>query len=347
MSLELIRIQNSENSDLIDTVEAGAKRGTEMLKQLLVFSKGSFIDSERIDMKPFLEEVSRFIKLTFPRSIEFQSRVDDNLSHIWGDVTQLHQVLMNLCGNAKDAMPHGGKLTLSATMIDVDSNFASFVSDAKPGRYVMLRVSDTGEGMPRHVLDHVFEPFFSTKPRGKGTGLGLSIVIGIVKSHSGFVNVYSEQGKGSTFSVYIPAGRTAGSVGISSTADVTKHDGNGALVLVADDSDEIRAAATVVLTHLNYRCICAESGVSALELAREHRNELRVVISDLHMPTMDGQDLAVCLQTEMPHVGVILMSGNFEASRMSELQELGVSKFLEKPFTQGMLAESLQFVLRP
>lgn len=209
LSLDLLTGSNRETSQLVATVQASVQRGADMLRQLLVFSKGSCLEPKLVNSMELLGEVRDIVKLSFPENIDVRAHSGDDLKQVWGDRTQLYQLLMNLCLNARDAMPDGGALTIVAENIQIDAECVRVMPDTRPGPYVMWRVSDTGHGMPADVLDRVFEPFFTTKGYGQGTGLGLSIVMGIAKSHAGFINAYSTPGSGSTFAVYIPADPSA------------------------------------------------------------------------------------------------------------------------------------------
>jgi len=345
MSLELMKLQAQGDSELIGAIEAGAIHGADMLKQLLVFSKGAYVEPELLDPQELLEGVEEFIRLTFPKNIELKTEFAKALKPIWGDATQIRQVLMNLCGNSRDAMPDGGRLLVRAEMIELGEDYANFIPEGKPGEYLFMRVSDTGAGMPQHVLDRIFEPFYSTKPQGKGTGLGLSIVAGIVKSHLGFVNIYSAPGKGSTFSVFIPCASPDTERSAAKVIDLPPLDGRGDLILVVDDAEEICVAAKTVLTALNFRVLTAEDSEYAIKQVKGHREELKAVITDLHMPNKDGGEFAQELMETMPSAAIILMSGNFASSKVQELKEIGVRAFLEKPFTQDMLTSALRSVL--
>ncbi|MCX6895397.1 MAG: ATP-binding protein, partial [Verrucomicrobia bacterium] len=201
MGVELLRIQYPGESKIVDMFEASARRGADMVRQLLTFAKGA--DGDRVSLQPtrLVREMENLMKGSFPKNIELAVRCDPKLPTVSGDGTQLHQVLLNLCVNARDAMPHGGKLVLEAQRVELDAAFvaAAAAPDAKPGEYVMLRVTDTGTGIPPEILDRIFDPFFTTKGPDKGTGLGLSTCMGIVKGHGGFMQVYSQPGKGSAF----------------------------------------------------------------------------------------------------------------------------------------------------
>src|SRR6185295_8044409 len=224
---------------------------------------------------------------TMSKNIEITFSIDPDLSNVSGDATQLHQVLMNLCVNARDAMPHGGKLRIEAENVDIDEHYARMNVEARPGKYVSIGVIDTGLGIPEQNLTKIFDPFFTTKEQGQGTGLGLSTVAGIVRSHGGFVNVYSEFGRGARFKVYLPAIAAAH----SEPAKPSHRDlpvGNGELVLVIDDESAIREVARETLSAFGYRVMIASDGAEAMAVFAAHRSEVKVVLTDMMMPYMDG-----------------------------------------------------------
>ncbi len=346
MASELLRLEFPDKGGrFLDLIQAGANRGAEMVKQLLTFARGT--DGERLLLQPqhLLKEMVKLMKGSFPKNIQIQTNFTKNLRTILGDATQLDQVLLNLCVNARDAMPDGGTLTLKAENVEIDAVYAASFPEAKPGHYVMVRVEDTGTGIPPEILERIFEPFFSTKGPEKGTGLGLSTVIGIVKGHGGFIRVYSTLGKGSTFAVYLPAADSgAGDTALLAKTN-TAYRGNGETLLVVDDEPAVREVTRAALTALNFKVLTAASGTEALVQLMEKRTELRAVISDLHLPGMDGLTFVRMLKGMLPQAGIIAMSGRFEEREKSEFKALGVSTLLDKPFTKEKLVESLKTVL--
>ncbi|MCD6050779.1 MAG: multi-sensor hybrid histidine kinase [Verrucomicrobia bacterium] len=345
MSVELLRMEYPDASKMIDMVETSAKRGADMVRQLLTFAKG--VEGARLLIQPthLLKEMEKIIRSTFPKNIQLRASYACNLQTIIGDTTQLHQVLLNLCVNARDAMPNGGTLTLAAENTEIDEAYASSVAEARPGNYVLWRITDTGTGIPPEIIERIFEPFFSTKGPDKGTGLGLSTVIGIVKSHSGFVRVYSVPNQGTTFSVFLPA---AGADTQAEEAEKVPDAfcGNGETILVADDEQAVRMAARAVLTSLNFKVATAADGTEALIQVAEKRNELKAVITDLHMPHMDGLAFVRALKRMLPDVGIIIASGRLDEREAKEFKSLGVNAVLEKPFTQDKLVEALKTVFQ-
>ncbi len=346
MITELLRMQHPDAVELIDTVESSAKRGAEMVRQLLTFARG--VEGARLLVQPqhLLAEMEKIIRGTFPKNIQVRNTCAAILRPILGDVTQLHQVLLNLCVNARDAMPNGGTLTLGAENTEVDATFANEIPEAKPGPYVVWRVTDTGTGIPPEALDRILEPFFSTKATDQGTGLGLSTCSGIVKSHGGFLRVSTSPGSGSTFAVYLPAD-VSGASEASLPADAKgAFRGNGEMVLVVDDEAAVRDVASAVLTALNFQVVTATDGAEALSKVAQNRGELRAVITDVHMPHMDGFTLIRVMKRLAPEAGIIITSGHLEEREANEIKALGVSALLDKPFTQGQLVAALKTTLQ-
>ena len=210
MSIQLLqsKLQDEEGQRLLAMLQASAERGAGLVKQVLSFARG--VEGERITLQPhhLIKEIVKILKDTLPKTIEIEFEASKDLSVVAGDATQLHQVLMNFCVNARDAMPSGGKLTIKADNVDVDDNYARMNLEAKPGRFVQITIADSGIGIRPSIINRIFEPFFTTKEHGKGTGLGLSTALGIVKSHGGFINVYSEPGRGTQFKIHLPAAET-------------------------------------------------------------------------------------------------------------------------------------------
>jgi CheY-like chemotaxis protein len=269
---------------------------------------------------------------------------------VFVDATQLHQVLLNLCVNARDAMPEGGALLVELENSRLDEPCLSMNPEATPGPYVRLRVSDTGTGIPPEIIHKIFEPFFTTKEMGKGTGLGLSTVLGIVKSHGGFVDVRSQAGKGTTFEVYLPA-TPEEQIEADEGAVALVVPGRGACILVVDDEPMIREEKKKTLEGYGYRVLLAGDGVEALALYAQHRKEVKAVMMDMAMPLLDGLSTIRALKKMNPAVKVIASSGhgstNWRTEKLARLNELGVTTFLAKPFNADKLLVSLQEIIRP
>lgn len=347
MGMSLLKEQYPEESQLFNMIEASAQRGTHMVRQLLTFAKGA--EGERVAVCPsqVVQELERLMKGSFPKNIQLQVTSGDDLPAVLGDPTQLHQVLLNLCVNARDAMSGGGLLTLGVQAVELDEAYARSIPDALPGRYVALKVSDTGSGIPPDILDRIFDPFFTTKTADKGTGLGLSTVLGIVKGHGGFVQVYSQPEVGTTFNVYLPVAPSGADTGVPALAvePAETRLGHGETILFVDDELAVREIGRTVLERLNYRALLATDGADGLALAAEHQGTLRAVITDLHMPHMDGLAFVRALRRTLPDVPVVVASGRLDESMAAELLRHGVKRRLDKPFTQDQLARELHLLL--
>jgi PAS domain S-box-containing protein len=345
MSVELLRMDYPKESEIMETIETSAKRGADMVRQLLTFAKGA--EGERVPLRPdrLVKELEKMMQGSFPKNLQLAVKCDPQLPLVLGDATQLHQVLLNLCVNARDAMPHGGTLTLEAERMEMDATYASSIPAAKPGNYVVLRVRDTGTGIPPEIIDRIFDPFFSTKSPDKGTGLGLSTVMGIVKGHGGFLQVYSEPGHGSTFAAYLPA-EDAGSDTEHVTKAAVAFYGQGETILFVDDERALREVTSAVLRRLNFEPLTAIDGADGLIQASQHRTELSAIITDMHMPHMDGLAFVRTLRRLLPDIPIIVASGRMEDAMAEEFKTLGVTSRLDKPFTEVQLAEALKTVFK-
>lgn len=342
MSIELLKDNpaDEERDQILATVEMSARRGADMVRQVLSFARGVEGDRAAVDVARLLKEVEKFANDTFMKNIRVRTTVDEGIT-VLGDTTQLHQVMINLCVNARDAMPQGGILTLSAGAEAVVQRQTDLDPAVTPGDYVVIRVTDTGTGIPPPVLDRMFEPFFTSKDTGKGTGLGLSTTLAIVKSHGGFLRVETAVGRGSTFIVCLPA-LAERSTPAATPARMTAR-GAGELVLVVDDEDAILRMTTLVLKSFGYRVLAAASGDEAVRLFTQHRSEIKVLFTDMTMPGMDGGTLIQKVRAIDPGVRVIAASGlgANEASRVA-----GVMRFLAKPYTADSMLKAVTDVVR-
>ncbi|MBF2070333.1 hybrid sensor histidine kinase/response regulator [Fischerella thermalis] len=343
MTAQLLESQlNDERSKrLLPILINNAKRGANLVKQVLSFTRGMEGDRTLLQLKHIVREIQQVIRETFPKSIDVYTSIPPSLWTIYGDATQLHQVLMNLCVNARDAMPNGGTLTICAENFLVDENYARMHLDAQVGAYVAITVADTGVGIAPEIIDRIFEPFYTTKEFGKGTGLGLSTVLGIVKSHGGFVSVYSEIGKGSQFKVFLPAQQTPESL---EEPEKELPTGNGELILVVDDEDSIRDITKTSLETHNYKAITASDGIEAIALYAEHRDEISVVLTDMLMPSMDGLTTIRTLKKINPNVKIIAVSGLASTEKVNAAADIGVKAFLSKPYTAKQLLQTIGVV---
>lgn len=344
MSVASLRMRRPEESEVLGMIQTSAERGANMVRQLLTFARG--MEGERIVLKPGMirDEVAGIVRNTFPKRIRIEAPRNQTAVRVSADPTQLHQVLLNLCVNSRDAMPDGGLLKIEEYRADIDAAFVAAIPGAHPGSYVVWKVSDTGEGISPKIIQRIFEPYFSTKGPELGTGLGLSTVMGIVRSHGGFVRVYSRPGQGTVFSVYIPV-YDGSDPGRSMSESETLFRGNGEEVLVVDDDVGVRTAVPEVLRSMNLAVLSAAAGADGLVLAEDHKKTLRLVISDMHMPDMDGLTFVRALRLMMPRTAVIVSSGYLDAAEEDAFRELGVHGFLEKPYTQQTLGRLLGEIL--
>jgi two-component system, cell cycle sensor histidine kinase and response regulator CckA len=325
---------------ILNLLETNTKRGANLVKQVLSFAKGLEGKPTRLQVKHIIYEIADIARATFPKSIEVSLDIPKNLGLIFGDPTQIHQVLMNLCVNARDAMPDGGKLTIVAENVSLTQKDLKIHWDAQVGDYVMISIADTGMGISPEVLDRIFEPFFTTKEMGKGTGLGLSTVLGILKSHHGFINVESQLGQGTIFQVYFPINQDAEIQ--EKIASQSQCFGNGSLVLVVDDEAPIREITKSSLENNGYQVLVASDGLEAIDLYSQHRTNISCVILDMMMPSMDGRSTIISLQRINPHIKIIAISGLGTTSVKETLANLGVTSFLAKPYTSEELLKILQ-----
>ncbi|HET9133590.1 MAG TPA: PAS domain S-box protein [Gemmatimonadales bacterium] len=335
MSIELLRLEDDprERDAILGTIEASARRGAEMVRQVLTFARGAEGQRVPVDVRQLVHDCAKMADETFLKGITVHTELPERLPRVLGDATQLHQVLINLCVNARDAMERGpGILRLSANVITVDAQYAALVPEAEPGRYVRVEVEDTGHGMTPDVLDKIFEPFFTTKSLGKGTGLGLPTSKAIVEGHGGFLRIYSEPGRGTRVQVHIPV--TDLDVVTSGEHAVTQAlpRGRGELVLVVDDEPAVREVTRQTLEAFGYRVVTASDGAEGVATYAAHRHEIAVVLTDIMMPVMDGNALVAVLQRLDPAVRIIAASGLQGQGRGTRGDLPGVAHFLAKPY---------------
>lgn len=346
-AVELLQMRFPDESSqrLLNILHTNAVRGSEMVKQVLSFARGVEGDYELLQPKHLIKEIVKILADTLPKNIEITFSIPNELWNVKGDATQLHQVLMNLCVNARDAMPQGGKLHIEAENVEIDEHYARMNVELKPGRYVCISVIDTGMGISEANLSKIFDPFFTTKEQGQGTGLGLSTVASIVRSHSGFANVYSEVGRGSRFKIFLPAVE-ATQVPIAQTPRLDLPLGNGELVLVVDDESAIREIAKETLRTFGYQVITASDGTEALALFAQHSDEVQCVITDMMMPFLDGPATIRALRKLAPQLKIIATSGLKANGKTAEAAQLGVATFLQKPYTAEALLKALATELK-
>jgi two-component system cell cycle sensor histidine kinase/response regulator CckA len=326
----------------IDTIERSALRAAELTSKLLAFARGGKYVVKPVDVNTIVDEVLRLLKGSLDKSIRIEEELDKNIPAVEGDAGQIQQIFMNICVNARDAMPGGGILHISTTYLRSGDAFLSFQSNLDPHGYVKITISDTGMGIEKALISRIFEPFFTTKEKGKGTGLGLATVYGIVKNHEGFVDVQSEIGVGTTFAIYLPA--VMKQVEETKVTPIRVHGGQET-VLVVDDEEVIRSLVRDALATKGYRILEASHGKEALDLYKTNMKEIDLVILDMAMPVMGGRETFVRLKAMNDRVKAILSTGYSEDERARELMGLGVKAFVHKPYRVEELAAAVRKVL--
>ena len=339
----VLRKRHPQSEDLFGVMESSARRGASMVRQLLTFAKG--VDGQRVPVSScaVLRELEHIVTSTFPKNIVARFRCDDDLRPILGDATQLHQVLLNLCVNARDAMPEGGELVVEALQSTVSAAEARAQGDGAAGEYILWRVRDTGPGIPGDLADRIFDPFFSTKSPEQGTGLGLSTALGIVRSHGGFMRVDPSPGRGARFLVYLPPAPATPAAGlVDDAARPPLVRGGGERILVVDDEPAVREVVREILVMLGFVADTASDARQGLDLITRNPTAFAGVITDLHMPGMDGLAFARELRARFGAIPVILSSGRVDKSLAPALAELRFAAQLDKPFTIEALSDALR-----
>jgi len=346
MVLQMVRkkLTDSRDQRLLDLLESNSKRAAALMKQILTFARGTEATRTTVQLRHLVGDISKFAKETFPAGVQVDADVPGNLLPVSGDPTQLHQVLLNLVVNARDAMPNGGKVTITAENVTINEERARLLPGLRVGPYVLVRVRDTGTGIPMEVRQKIFDPFFTTKELGKGTGLGLSTVLSIVKGHYGFVDLESEVGKGTEFKVYLPAVESA-AAGEEVVVEEASLRGSGELVLLVDDEAAMREISRVSLEANGFEVIVANDGVEGIALYAERKGEIDLVITDIDMPLMDGQSVVRALRRIDPGVRVIGSSGTSDSGKLEQLKEAGFNAFLSKPYPVQTLLQTIDEVL--
>ncbi len=337
----------SDARQLLHEMESSVRRGADLVKQVLTFARGTLGERGEIPLAQLIEEISSIIRNTFPRNIEFELDLPGSLPTLIGDTTQIHQVLINLCVNARDAMPNGGKMTLRIRSIHLDAVAASANTEARSGKYLQIEVRDTGTGMSKEVKEHIFEPFFSTKKTGEGTGLGLSTMLGIVRSHGGFVEVESEPNRGSGFLVYLPLERRHSKDPFppQPVVKVTgASSGKGYRILLVDDEPAVLNTTRRTLEASGYTVLTAQNGIEALTLFASQHASIDLVLTDLMMPQMDGAALITAIQHIKPGQAIIAVTGLETGDLSQKVARMGIPR-LVKPFSTDDLIQHLNKVL--
>lgn len=344
LSASLLRepLSEAERRSLLESLESNAQRGANIARQLLTFGRGLGTTHVPLNAKHLIREIAGMIQEFFPKSVTVRASWPASPWSVAGEPTQLHQVLLNLCVNARDAMPEGGLLSLGVEHVELDDLFVAVNPEAKPGPYVLFSVTDTGTGIAPEHLGSIFEPFFTTKPPGQGTGLGLATARKIVREHGGFITVTSAPGQGTQFKVFLPAlTEKSASARVPAVEIQALPFGHGELVLVVDDEPAVRQAVGRALEDNGYQVLLAEGGLEALALCRQHGTEIKATLTDMDMPGPAGNPLIEALRQTNPQARIICISGHSRGADAESKPEA----FLAKPFTARQLLETLETVL--
>ena len=344
MAAEILKKEHPSESGVIEILESSARRGATMVQTLLSVAKGKESVFVPLRLEATVEQVAAVVRVSFPGHIQLTVTTPRRLPRVKGDASQLHQLILNLCVNASDAMPEGGRLHLELSVEDVDLAYSGTSHGLATGRYVVLTVQDTGTGIPPEVVARIFEPFFTTKPPDRGTGLGLSSSMGIARAHGGLITVTSTPGAGSTFRLYLPASEEAAPEQPEENT-VVPFRGAGQVILLVDDEAGVREMGVAVLTHLGFTPLTAANGTDGLKCLLQNRSRIAAVITDLNMPKMDGIAFARTVRKMTDKLPIAVMSGRMHEQAEHDLAAIQVTVRLTKPFSAGQLSTALRELL--
>ena len=335
-------IDRAEMERYLDIVNTATQRGAGLVKQLLTFARKTDVHLESVSVNDVVIEIHKLLLETFPKTITLTLEPTPRLPLINADHNQLHQAILNLCVNARDAMPQGGILSLNTAPIPGTVLRKRF-PDAVEAEYVCIRIGDTGIGMDEHTMDHIFEPFFTTKERGKGTGLGLSVVYGVVNHHRGFIDVQSKAGEGTVFAVYfpIPIQKLEG----SRSKEHAAVEGGQEKILLVEDEDALLNLLKTVIESRGYKTITATDGEDAVSVFTNHKEEIALVLSDMGLPKLGGFEAYMQMRAINPNLKVIFASGYLDPRVRTEMQKIGTADFIQKPYAPAEVLKKMREVL--
>ena len=336
--------RNKSSFEALLKIHRSAKRGAELTRQLLTFSRKVQSERRPLDLNREVEQVKKLLERTIPKMIEIELYLSEGPAVVSADPIQVEQAIMNLAVNAKDAMPEGGKIVIETERVKLDDQFCKTHLGARPGEYVLLSISDTGHGMDREILEHVFEPFYTTKDVGKGTGLGLAMVYGIVKNHEGYILCYSEINTGTTFKIYLPAMEQSGQrQKPDKMEDLFK--GGEETILLVDDEEYIRDLGVELLTDVGYKVLTATNGEQGLELYQKEQKKIDLIVLDLVIPGMGGRKCYEEILKINPRAKILIVSGYSVNGPGRAALEAGAKGFVGKPFDVSHLLEKIREIL--
>ncbi len=339
-----LKFPDEDSTKLLGTLRRSAERGADLVRQVLMYARGT--DGERVLLQPkyIINEVARMLQDTLPKNLTIKQSLPAHLWALSGDTTQLYQVLMNLCVNARDAMPEGGTIRIKAENVSLNEAQVRAYLEARPGDFVLIQVADTGMGIPPEIRSKIFEPFFTTKVQGQGSGLGLATVLGIVKSHDGFIDFESDVRQGTRFKVYLPAVRNQAAPEIEWEAKEVPH-GQGEIILIVDDEVEILKMTSETLAAYGYQTLMAQGGAEAVQHCRENPARIALALVDMMMPRMDGVATMRELKKLNPRLKIITTSGLADPQKLAEATALGATGFLAKPCLPGKMIQLIAAAL--
>ena len=338
----------NSNPDQVTTsirvIKEAVDRGASLVQQLLTSARQTEARLSSVDLNALVRELEKMLRATFPKMIGFDVRLESKFPLVTADRSQIHQVLLNLCVNARDAMPNGGIITLETLLVPAE-HIADVFSGADSPNYACVRVADNGSGMTEDVKEHIFEPFFTTKERAKGTGLGLSVVYGVVNNHRGFVQVESEVAVGTTFSVYLPVAEIAEQAPDDVPPLSDSPTRAAQTIMIVEDEEMLRDLAVHILGGEGYNVLAAKDGIEAVEMFMKHRDEIGLVVCDLGLPRLGGREVFLKMKEAMPSVRAIVASGYLEPAMRSEILKAGVIDTIQKPYDFRELIEKIHSVI--
>ncbi|MFC1563726.1 response regulator [candidate division KSB1 bacterium] len=343
---ELLKMQfndiDSPESQATQVIIESAERASALTGQLLGFARKGKFHPQPVKINDIIRQTMKVSEKIFDKNIAIKLRLDKTVETINADVNQLNQVFTNLFINPKDAMPTGGELIVCSENVELDKLYTHQIPDMKPGRYVKITANDSGTGMTKEISSYIFEPFFTTKGEGKGTGLGLATVYGIVRNHNGIIIVYSEPGEGTTFTLYFPVSGKA----IKKAKMVTDIIKGTGTILVVDDEENVRKLTKNMLNTFGYDVLLAKDGIEAVEIYRDNKRNIKLIILDMIMPKMAGKETFMELKRINSRIKVLISSGYNQNGAATSILDKGASGFIQKPFRIEQLSKTIADILK-
>ncbi|MCK4538889.1 MAG: response regulator [Candidatus Krumholzibacteria bacterium] len=329
----------------LEIIKKSAKKAADLTNRLLALSRSRNNSKSQLNCNNMLRDVTKLLERTIDKKISLELNLEKDLRAIKGELTQLESALLNICFNARDAMPGGGKLIISSDNVLIDETYPRLSLKMEPGNYVKIAISDTGIGMDEETVEKIFEPFFTTKKRGEGTGLGLNMVYGIIDNHGGFINVYSEMGKGTTFNIYLKAEENEAPEQDEERDETPFERGNGETVLIIDDEPMVLDIGYEMLEKLGYKAMTAGEASRGMKYFKERQKDIDIVLLDIIMPGVDGKEVLREIRVIRPDVPVILSSGYDKSVLTGELSIDDCTTFMQKPYSMEDLGRALHNAL--